>query len=313
MGVNNTSNSDTYTKPAVESIAELAKHAAGATVLPIATEGLGKGLPPLVPILFDHRPNGVGLKALKDEIERFRIEPDRRRGTAGATTLKSFCNLINYHKDESSALFANTNWPGPSLEAIIDYHTVDRQPRHLQHRVAYEFPVTDEFRAWVDRDAKPFSQSEFAAFIEEHAAELASPFDAEKSEYEGLFRTSFATPTNMVALSRGLQVNIDAVVKNAVTLQSGEGEIQFVEEHRTAGGEKLTVPGLFMVAVPAFLDGDPIRLPARLRYRASGGKITWFYQLYRWKFWLRDRIQKDLGEVEGATGLKGFEGSPEAA
>lgn len=310
MGVNNSSN-DTYTKPAVESIAELAKNAAGATVLAIETEGLGSGLPPKVPMLFDHRPNGAGLKALKDEIERFRINPERRRGTAKATTLKSFIDLILWHKDDNSALFAKTDWPGPSLLAVVNYHQQDKSARHLDHRITYDFPVTDEFRAWVEKDAKPFSQSEFAAFVEEHAAELASPFDAERSEYEALFKTSFATPTDMVALSRGLQVNIDAVVKNAVTLQSGEGEIQFVEEHRTAGGEKLTVPGLFMVAVPAFLDGEPIRLPARLRYRAGGGKITWFYQLYRWKFWLRDRIQKDLGEVEQETGLKGFEGSPE--
>jgi uncharacterized protein YfdQ (DUF2303 family) len=310
MGVNNSSN-DAYTKPAVESIAELAKNAAGATVLQIETEGLSKGLPPKVPILFDHRPNGVGLKALKDEIERFRVEPERRRGTAHATTLKSFIDLILWHKDADSALFAKTDWPGPSLSAIVNYHQQDKTARHLDHRIVYDFPVTDEFRAWVDRDAKPFNQSEFAAFIEEHASELASPFDGERSEYEVLFKTSFATPTDMVTLSRGLQVNIDAVVKNAVTLQSGEGEIQFVEEHRTAGGEKLIIPGLFMVAVPAFLDGEAIRLPARLRYRASGGKISWFYQLYRWKFWLRDRIQKDLSEVEAATELRGFEGSPE--
>lgn len=311
MGMNNNSSSDTYTKPAVESIAELAKHAAGATILHVPTDGLGDGLPPNVPILFDHRPNGVGLKALKDEIERFRIEPERRLGTAHAATLKSFIDLINYHKDGSSALFAKAEWPAPNLTAVIDYHTAEHEPRHLMHRVAYEFPVTDEFKAWIERDGKPFSQAEFAAFIEEHAAELASPLTAEKNEYEGLFKTQFATPSVMVALSRGLQVNVESVVKNAVTLQSGEGEIQFVEEHLDKRGEKLTVPGLFMVSVPAFLDGDPIRLPARLRYRVAGGKVSWHYQLYRWKFWLRDRVQKDLGEVERETAIKAFEGSPE--
>ncbi len=92
MGVNNGS-SDTYTKPAVESIADLAKQASGATILEIGTEGLGEGLPPKVPMLFDHRAGGAGLKALRDEIERFRIKPERRVGTAKATTLKSFIDL----------------------------------------------------------------------------------------------------------------------------------------------------------------------------------------------------------------------------
>lgn len=310
MGINNSSG-DTYTKPAVESIAELAKQASGATVLKVETGGLGKGLPPTVPMLFDHRAGGNGLKALKDEIERFRIDPDRRRGTARAATLKSFIDLINYHKDGSSALFAKAEWPSPSLTAVIDYHTEGHDPRHLEHRISYEFPVTDEFKAWIDHDGKPFSQAEFAAFIEEHAAELASPFAAEKSEYEGLFKTQFATPNVMITLSRGLQVNVEMVVKNAVMLQSGEGEIQFAEEHLDKRGEKLTVPGLFMVSVPAFLDGEPIRLPARLRYRVSGGKVAWHYQLYRWKFWLRDRVQKDLGDVAAETSVKTFEGSPE--
>lgn len=311
MGLNN-SNSDTYTKPAVESIAELAKAAAGATVLDIKTEGLGKGLPPSVPVLFDHRVNGAGLKALKDEIERFRINLERRHGTARATTLQSFINLINYHKDDSSALFARADWPNPSLTAIVDYHTEQHEPRHLQHRIAYEFPVTDEFKAWIDRDGKAFSQTEFASFIEEHAAELASPLAAEKTEYERLFKVEFATPTGMVTLSRGLQVNVEATVKHNVTLQSGEGEIEFTETHVDKRGEKLKVPGLFMVAVPAFVDGEPIRLPARLRYRVSGGKVTWLYQLYRWKYWLRDRVQGDMREVEKETEVKAYEGSPEA-
>lgn len=311
MGLNNGSN-DTYTKPAVESIADLAKAAAGASVLSIKTEGLGDGLPPSVPILFDHRVNGQGLKALKDEIERYRIKPERRSGRAHAATLQSFIDLVNYHKDESSALFAHADWPNPKLTAVIDYHTKAREPRNLEHSVAYDFPVTDEFRAWIDRDAKPFTQAEFAAFIEEHAAELASPLDAEKSDYTRLFKVEFATPTQMITLSRGLQVNVEATVKQNVTLSSGEGEIEFSEAHLDKRGEKLTVPGLFMVSVPAFMDGESIRLPARLRYRVSGGKVAWFYQLYRWKFWLRDRVQQDLKEVVKETKLSAFEGSPEA-
>jgi uncharacterized protein YfdQ (DUF2303 family) len=310
MGVNN-SNTDTYTKPAVESIAELAKQAVGATILNVPTAGLGDGLPPNVPMLFDHRHGGAGLKALKEEIERFRIDPERRCGSAKTTTLKSFIDLINYHKDDASVLFAKTDWPSPQLVAIIDYHTQSHFPRHLQHRVVYDFPVTDECRAWIDRDGKSFTQAEFAAFIEEHVAELASPLPAEMSDYERLFKVEFATPTVMMQLSRGLQVNVDCVVKANVTLQSGEGEIQFSEEHMDHKGDKLVVPGLFMISVPAFIDGEPIRLPARLRYRVGSGKVTWLYQLYRWKFWLRDQVQKDLLEVVKGTELLAFEGSPE--
>jgi uncharacterized protein YfdQ (DUF2303 family) len=311
MGINNSS-SDTYTKPAVESIAELAKHAAGATVLKIETVGFGDGLPDVVPLLFDHRPGGAGLKALVHEIELYRQSPQRRMGTAYAATLQSLIDLINYHKDESSALFAQSAWPQPRLEAIIDYHTADKEPRHLKHRIAYNFPVTDEFKDWIGHDAKPFTQAEFAGFIEDHAADLASPLPAEKSQFEALFRGTFAPPNVMVVLSRGLQVNVESVVKNHVTLQSGEGEINFVEEHLDKKGDKLSVPSLFMVAAAPFVGGEPVRIPARLRYRVSGGKVSWFYQLYRWKEWLRERVREDMRRVVEETGLRAFEGSPES-
>lgn len=295
----------------VESIAKLAKDAAGSTILNVATNDLSHGLPARVPVLFDYRPDGGGLKSLRDEVERWRIEPERRKGTAKATTLRSFIDLVLYHKDEASVLFANTMWPLPRLLAVIDYHQ-GQSPRHMEHRIVYDFPLTDEFKDWIGHDAKLFTQAEFAAFIEDHAVDLASPLQAEKSEFEALFRGTFAPPNVMVVLSRGLQVNVDCVVKNHVVLQSGEGEINFVEEHLDKKGEKLQVPSLFMVSVAPFVGGEPVRLPARLRYRVSGGKVTWLYQLYRWKEWLRERVTADLALVADEANIIAIEGSPEA-
>ncbi|WP_428978554.1 hypothetical protein [Chenggangzhangella methanolivorans] len=67
-----------------------------------------------------------------------------------------------------------------------------------------------------------------------------------------------------------------------------------------------------MVAVPAFVDGEAVRIPARLRYRLGGGDIKWFYQLYRWEFWLREQVQNDLERAGKETALPTFEGVPEA-
>jgi hypothetical protein len=96
-------------------------------------------------------------------------------------------------------------------------------------------------------------------------------------------------------------------------LQTGERVVEFSEEHQNAKGEPIVVPGVFMVSVPAFVDGDPVRIPARLRYRVAGGKVKWFYQLYRWEFFLREQVGYDLKEAgSNETGLPAFEGAPEA-
>lgn len=294
----------------VQAIVDLAQKADALRVEWIDTTGLGVNLPPDVPLVFDQKSARVA--AFKDAIEAYRIGPDRRRGTARTTTLRSFAELVNRHKDAGSAVFAKTAWPQPAFTAVIDYHDEENRPRHLGHRITYDFPVTDELKAWVSWNGKPMEQADFAAFIEEHAAELASPMEEEIREFEALFKERFATPSHLIELSRCLEVFVGAKAKRAERLSSGERTVEFVEEHRNGAGEKVEIPGIFMISVPAFLDGDNVRIPARLRYRLSGGTVSWFYQLYRWEFWLRDRVQHDLEWIARETALPCIEGSPEA-
>ena len=186
------------------------------------------------------------------------------------------------------------------------------EPGHGAHRIEYAFPVTDELTAWMKQNAAPFDQSEFATFLEEHAAELAAPSNGERAEFESLFKAKFATPAELIALSRDLEVHVAGKWKQGVRLQSGERVVEVVEEHMNGKGEPITVPGLFMVSVAAFLDGENVRIPARLRYRIAGGSIVWFYQLYRPEFWIRARVRDDLAKAADATNLPAFEGAPEA-
>jgi uncharacterized protein YfdQ (DUF2303 family) len=298
-------------KGSIDAIAELGRHAAGVTVLHIPTNGLGEGLPPTVPLLFDHR-NGGGLKSIRDEIDKYRLDPERCTGTARATTRDSFIKLVLRHQLPQSALFAKTEWPNPQLLAVIDYHAMDAGPGHLRHRVVYDFPVSDEFKAWSGNDAKPMTQQQFAEFCEERVCDLAAPTVQEEDLYSSMFRVPVASPADMVTLSRGLQVNVEAVAKSTVTLHSGEGEIIFAEQHLDNSRQKLVVPGLFMICAPAFVGGDPVRLPARLRYRVANGKVSWQYHLFQWRLWIRQRVIDDLAAVAEATGLPAYEGAPEA-
>jgi uncharacterized protein YfdQ (DUF2303 family) len=293
----------------IAAIVDLAAKANATEFVLLSTNGLGAGLPPVVPVLVDQRHGQV--KAVRDVVEAYRTGPERRAGTAKVTTLKSFIELVNRHKDAGSAVFAQTAWPQPKFTAVIDYHDEEKAPRPLKHRIDYTFPVTEEFKVWISQNGKPMEQADFAAFLEEHAAELAAPMDAEVSEYERLFKEKFATPAELLELSRHLEVFVGATVKRGERLQTGERTIEFKEEHRNGVGEKIEIPGIFVVNVPAFLDGDPVRIIARLRYRLSAGSVHWFYQLYRWEFWLRDRVQNDLAWVAKETSLPCFEGAPE--
>lgn len=105
---------------------------------------------------------------------------------------------------------------------------------------------------------------------------------------------------------------VAARVKNGVRLQTGERTVEFTEEHQNSKGEAVIIPGVFMVSLPAFVDGEAVRIPARLRYRIVSGDIKWFYQLYRWEFFLREQVGHDLKQASNETGLPAYEGAPES-
>jgi len=294
---------------AIRIVKELSERAAAVELVQFDTSALGPGLPEKVPLAFDRK--AQAFRSIRNLIEEYRTAPSRRRGTATADTLKSFIDLINRHKDERSALFGKTSWPEPKLTAVLDYDDAYGEARFGNHRIVYSFPLTEEFKAWVGHNAQAMDQAEFAAFLEEHAAELAAPLEAEKAEYERLFKETMATPSEVLALSRHLEVHVNAKAKQGIRLQTGERQIEFAEEHVNAKGEAIVIPGIFMVSVPAFVDGDAVRIPARLRYRISGGGVTWFYQLYRWQFFLREQVERDLFEAAEKTGLPAYEGAPE--
>jgi uncharacterized protein YfdQ (DUF2303 family) len=298
----------------IQAIIKLANEASEIDVFELPTAGLGDGLPETVPLLIDRRP-GQKAPDLKQALESFRLRPARRAGTAHVTTLQSFIDLTRRYTDaDTSALFGDVTFPGPKLTAIIDYNAkgFDAAPNHLQHRILYPFPVTEELKTWMAMNEKPMGQVDFAQFIEDHIAELSAPFDGERQEYEPMFREKFATPADLLSLSRELEIHVNSKVKQGVRLSSGERTVEFLEEHSNAKtGDPVAIPGIFMVAVRAFEDGEVVRIPARLRYRAGGGSISWFYSLYRLDFWLKTQVRNDLEKAAKETGLPSFEGAPE--
>jgi uncharacterized protein YfdQ (DUF2303 family) len=304
-------NTPDMNRPTADLIERLAVEGGKVQMGEVNTKGLGPGLPEKVPFVWDAKDQqAVSLKAL---IEGHRQMPERRRGTAHVTTLQSFIDLANRHKDSDSVLFGKTSWPAPRLTAVLDYHKQDGAARHNGHRVDYDFPVTEELKAWIEHNAKGMSQADFAVFLEDHVPELASASEEEKQYYEPKFNVRFAEPMELMQLSRQLEIHVNSSFRQREILQSGERVIEFKEDHQTAQGEKVDVPGLFMVAVPAFLDGAPVRMPVRLRYRAKGGGgVVWFYEVFRWEHFLRERVKADLDIAAKETGLPAYEGAPES-
>jgi uncharacterized protein YfdQ (DUF2303 family) len=295
-------------------LAEAARLGAQANGIEIVTLPAGGriGLPESIPVAL-RRGENPGVEDLSLLFEKYRLYPARKSGQAVAQTFESFCNLVNRHKTPDSAVFADTNWQKPTLTAVIDYHEQKSAgaAANGKHRVHYAFPLSEEWRAWVASNGKPMEQREFAEFLEDRVPELSAPTEAEAALFEREFATKVATPAQVVELSRGLRVHVESKIKNQTTLQTGEGQIAWEEVHNGEDGKPLKVPGIFLLSIAPFYQGDKIRIPVRLRYRPSGSKIVWMYQIYRPDQAITDHVSATLKDAARLTELPTFEGTPE--
>lgn len=298
--------------PTMRAIAELGALAKGVGITKIDIPENFVGLPKSVPLAL-FRGDTPSVTDLARQLESYRLHPKCKQGIAEAQTFESFCELVNRHKTEHSVVFADADWRKPSFSAVIDYHHLgeDGQPDYGKHRVHYAFPLSEEWQAWNKMNGQKMTQEDFAYFLEDRVAELSAPTDEERIWLERDFATTVATPSQLVELSRGLQVNVASKVKAAHTLANGEGQIVWEESHQDANGAPLKVPGIFILSVPPFFMGDKMRIPVRLRYRAGGGSVTWFYQIYRPDQFITEHVRHALFDAREKTGLPAYEGKPE--
>jgi hypothetical protein len=262
-----------------------------------------------------------GVKAVPSEVfDEYRQAPVARKGTAHLTSIESLIDHTNRFKDTDSVLFAVDDRAKPSITAVLDYHRTGAagDPRYGIHRSLFQFPLSDEWKAWTKHDGEAFTMGEFAAFLEDRIIDVLDLIPGEDSLPEDMQRFvntvggSIASPTKLIELSVGLKVNERSAVKEAINLKSGEAQVQFVAEHVDDAGEPLRVPGLFLIGIPVFNQGPIYRLAARLRYRKTPNGLVFFYQLWRADRTFDHSFREACERVRVETDLPMLFGTPES-
>lgn len=221
--------------------------------------------------------------------DEYQTKPRWRHGKAAFTSIESLIAHVNRFKDSDSILFAVDHREAPSVTAVLDYHPAGAtsEPRWGEHRSAFNFPLSDEWKAWAAQDKKPMSMIDFAAFLEDRIVDVLDQIAGEDSLPEDLQKFvnavggRIAGPTRLLELSLGLKVHENSNVSEAVNLSSGEAQIQFVSEHVDGSGAPLKVPNLFLIGIPVFKNGQFYRIAARLRYRKTPQGLIFWYELWR--------------------------------
>lgn len=262
------------------------------------------------------------------------LRPARRKGTARLASLDSLVDWANRFKGETSALYADPDMEKPSLTCIADYHaggaavtdTSDPAARHCHHRAVYDFPLSDEWRAWTGISGVPLGKDEFGEFIEANAKDIMDPTPAilagkvsEMNEaWENrLIETAqriegrYGQLTQLLSMSKRFQVYETSDLSLVSNRDTGEVQLQFMSEHKTPDGKPISVPNLIMIAIPVFRYGAAYRMPVRFRYRKTGAEVKFILSVYGPERAFQAAFDEALDTAIVRTDLPLFQGKPE--
>lgn len=264
--------------------------------------------------------NGA-LSSVEPLVREQRQRPRRRSGTVKTTSVGSFVELVNRDKLPESVIFADDGHE-PRLVAVLNYHGAPvggGEPAHCDDRITYSFPLSEEWQTWTKSSKRVMSQQDFAEFIEANGFDIGAPDDAGGITAAWAQRggVRLAGPSEMMGVSKGLSVRVEESVQAHTRLESGEIRMEWTTEHKGHDGTAIKVPAAFHVLIPILHGGPLYSVPARLRYRATSGKVTWFYELHKPDAFLRDavgdvvaRLRRSVEEPEGGCGLLVVMGFP---
>jgi len=293
---------------------------------------------PLSTPVFVSVPTGRKLQEITEEVRAASeyIKPNRRTGTAQMQDLQSLILWANRFKGKDSVLYANPDLESPSLTCIADYHgggapQIDYQfgdttARHCAHRAVYEFPLSDEWKAWMEVSGNPMEKDDLGEFIEANAKDIMDPTpailkgkeDTKNADWENRLITTaqqiegrYGQLTQLLAMSKLFQVFETSNLKVQTNRDTGESQIQFLNEHKSADGKPLDIPNLIIIAIPVFQGGALYRMPVRFRYRKSGGNIRFILSAYNPEKAFKAALNEAVQAATKATGLETFMGTPE--
>jgi hypothetical protein len=270
---------------------------------------------------------GRTLQSVKRYIDEYRTAPERIEGHAFIHSERSFVAYTNRFRRPASAVFLNETLDPPEFTAVFDYHDVAQKPitddgtktewggdrpAFGSHRATWRVVMSDEWDTWHGSHDEWQDQPTFAEFLEENVIDVYSGAEmsagtAQLVESLGL---TLATSAALVALSRDMQVNVNAKVQNAQTLSSGEIRVTYTEQHTDGSGSPLRIPNAFLIAIPVIKHGPRFQMLVRLRYRVTNGVVRWGFLLHRADQVRDSALTEVLTRVGIDTGLPLFRGTP---
>ena len=219
----------------------------------------------------------------------------------------SFIGYINRHKlAASTVIYTAADYAAGaiSLTCIINDHM---QPKEYtppfggqnwrDFSVRYQPIKSVEWCRWNEKNAVPFTQLEFALFIEDNLQDIAA--------VEGM-----PTGQQVLEMATKFQATMDIRYKSNIRLPSGGVNLMFVNDDDAQTVESMKLFERISIGIPVFWGGDAYQVDARLRYRVKDGGLKFRYELIRADKIMEDATKKLIEKIRTETLCPLFFGTP---
>jgi uncharacterized protein YfdQ (DUF2303 family) len=243
-------------------------------------------------------PDGYSLQALPTDVS-LAERPARIKANVQVYEEDSFIKYFSDYRDVNSRIFADER--SGIVLGILDYHEDDNagektpRPRWCCHRVELGLGKSEEWTLWTSQNTKRMSQEEFARFLEDNSPDLLSP-----------------DPAAMIEMARSMSARSEINVESAVRTNKGATfrYNEVVKAGALGPAGEFTVPDEFTIKIPVYVGGEPTPIRARLRYQIGSGKLTMWYDLWRFKQVERASFKHVLMRISDDVEVTVLSGTP---
>lgn len=239
--------------------------------------------------------------------------PRRAKGNVLFRAVEGFTDYVNAHflPNHVTTLWAkadNDTIHDFKVIAVLNDHEDCSTPPALagwrDFTATYEPVLSEDFKTWLAKEKTPFTQIEFAEFIEDnlHVITNEQPISEEPLK--------LPSGADMYHLALKLEIKENAHYKAIARPQSGGIELTYTNGPDEQTEQTMQAFDVFAIRVPIYQHGEPVFIKARLRYRLKNGNVTFGFKLIQLPAIIQADIQAQLDAIDAVVGLPVYHGDP---
>lgn len=249
-------------------------------------------------VLTEHGGPPVAVVPERWLIQPLPVQPLFVPRTVTFSDVDSFAAYTNRFLTANTLLFAAVTDTDCKLTAHLDYHgaaNLEAGPRARgwsSHQAVLVCSPTREWKTWLDANGAddPFTQAEFAQFLEDN---------------ERVFLTPDAA--SLLELVTTLEGKNNVRFNSAMRLQNGRCKLSYEEDVELRGGVdagSIEVPSELICSIIPFENGpEPYKVRSRLRYRIQNKQIVFWYETITPHLILRDAARAVMDAVRAKVAV----------